>query len=161
MEFRIAKTFEESLSRLANEEQKAAKITVTDLQLDPSAPGLSFHKLDRAQDPNFASVRISRDLRLIVHQLHGNLLICYVGHHDNAYQWAERRKLEVHPTTGAAQIVEVREVVQDVIIPNYIVEDRPNRVSSPKLQMMSCSATASHPNGWMMSATQPRIRFST
>ena len=125
MEFRIAKTFEESLSRLTNDEQKAAKITVTDLQLDPSAPGLSFHKLDRAQDPNFASVRISRDLRLIVHQLHGNLLICYVGHHDNAYQWAERRKLEVHPTTGAAQIVEVREVVQDVIIPNYIVEDRP------------------------------------
>lgn len=125
MEFRIAKTFEESLSRLSNDEQKAAKITVTDLQLDPTAPGLSFHKLDRAQDPNFASVRISRDLRLIVHQLHGNLLICYVGHHDNAYQWAERRKLEVHPTTGAAQIVEVREVVQDVIIPNYIVEDRP------------------------------------
>lgn len=125
MEFRIAKTFEESLSRLTNDEQKAAKITVTDLQLDPSTPGLSFHKLDRAQDPNFASVRISRDLRLIVHQLHGNLLICYVGHHDNAYQWAERRKLEVHPTTGAAQIVEVREVVQDVIIPNYIIEDRP------------------------------------
>jgi mRNA-degrading endonuclease RelE of RelBE toxin-antitoxin system len=125
MEFRIAKTFEESLSRLTNEEQKSAKITVTDLQLNPLAPGLSFHKLDRAQDPNFASVRISRDLRLIVHQLQGNLLICYVGHHDDAYQWAERRKLAVHPTTGAAQIVEIREVVQDVIIPNYIVEDRP------------------------------------
>src|SRR5690349_13277462 len=119
MEFRIAKSFEESLSRLTNEDQKAAKITVTDLQLNALAPGLSFHKLDRAQDPNFASVRISRDLRLIVHQLHGNLLICYVGHHDDAYQWAERRKLAVHPTTGAAQLVEIREVIQDVIIPNY------------------------------------------
>jgi hypothetical protein len=125
MEFRIAKTFEESLSRLTNEDQKAAKITVTDLQLNPLAPGLSFHKLDRAQDPNFASVRISRDLRLVVHQLQGNLLICYVGHHDDAYRWAERRKLEVHPTTGAAQFVEIRETVQDIIIPNYIVEDRP------------------------------------
>jgi hypothetical protein len=125
MEFRIAKSFEESLGHLANEDQKAAKITVTDLQLNPSAPGLSFHKLDRAQDPNFASVRISRDLRLIVHQLQGNLLICYVGHHDDAYRWAERRKLEVHPTTGAAQLVEIRETIQDIIIPNYIVEDKP------------------------------------
>lgn len=31
MEFRIAKSFEESLSRLANEEQKAAKITFSRL----------------------------------------------------------------------------------------------------------------------------------
>ncbi len=125
MEFRIAKTFEESLSHLANEDQKAAKITVTDLQLNPTAPGLNFHKLDRAQDPNFASVRIGRDLRLIVHQLQGNLLICYVGHHDDAYRWAERRKLEVHPTTGAAQFVEIRETVKEIVIPHYVTEDRP------------------------------------
>jgi hypothetical protein len=30
-------------------------------------------------------------------------------HHDKAYDWAERRKLETHPTTGAAQLVEIRE----------------------------------------------------
>ena len=29
-------------------------------------------------------------------------MLCYVDHHDNAYQWAERRKLETHPKTGAA-----------------------------------------------------------
>jgi len=45
---------------------------------------MSFHKLDRAQDPNFATLRVSSDIRLIVHQVPGNLLICYVGHHDNA-----------------------------------------------------------------------------
>jgi superfamily I DNA/RNA helicase/mRNA-degrading endonuclease RelE of RelBE toxin-antitoxin system len=125
MEFRISKSFGESLSRLENEDQKAVKITVTDLQLNPFAPGLGFHKLDRAQDPNFASVRIGRDLRLIVHQLQGSLLLCYAGHHDDAYQWALRRKLEVHPTTGAAQLVEIRETIQEIIIPNYITEDRP------------------------------------
>ena len=49
MEFRIADTFTESLSRLTTQEQKATKTTAFDLQLDASAPGLSFHKLDRAK----------------------------------------------------------------------------------------------------------------
>jgi hypothetical protein len=63
---------------------------------------MSFHKLDHAQDPNFASVRVSRDIRLIVHQSRNSLLLCYAGHHDDAYHWAARRKLEIHPATGAA-----------------------------------------------------------
>jgi mRNA-degrading endonuclease RelE of RelBE toxin-antitoxin system len=124
MEFRIADTFVDSLARLSNQDQKAVKTTVFDLQVNPANPGMSFHKLDRAQDPNFASVRVSGDIRLIVHQANGNLLICYVGHHDDAYRWAERRKLETHPTTGAAQFVEIRETVQEIIIPSYITEER-------------------------------------
>ena len=84
----------------AAQEQKAAKTTAFDLQIDPSAPGLSFHKLDRAKDPNFWSVRVSSELRLIVHRTPSSLLLTYVGHHDDAYKWAERRKLERHPTTG-------------------------------------------------------------
>jgi mRNA-degrading endonuclease RelE of RelBE toxin-antitoxin system len=125
MEFRIADTFVDSLAKLSNEDQKAVKTTVFDLQVNPASPGMSFHKLDRAQDLNFASVRVSRDIRIIVHQSKGSLLICFVGHHDPAYRWAERRKLEIHPTTGAAQLVEIRETVQEIIIPNYITEDRP------------------------------------
>jgi hypothetical protein len=43
-----------------------------------------------------------------------SLLVAYVGHHDRAYAWAERRRIEAHPTTGAVQIVEVRERVEQV-----------------------------------------------
>ena len=46
-------------------------------------------------------------------------MLCYVNHHDKAYHWAERRKLETHPKTGAAQIVEVREAVREVVVPVY------------------------------------------
>ena len=46
MDFRIADTFTDSLARLTGDEQKAAKTTAFDLQLNPAAPGLSFHKLD-------------------------------------------------------------------------------------------------------------------
>lgn len=84
MEFRIADTFSESLARLTGEEQKAVKTTAFDLQLNPANPGMQFHRLERAKDPNFWSVR------------------------------------ERHPTTGAAQLVEVRETVREVVIPQYV-----------------------------------------
>ena len=61
MEFRIADTFAASLANLGNQDQKAIKTTVFDLQVNLASPGMSFHKLDRAQDPNFASVRVSSD----------------------------------------------------------------------------------------------------
>jgi hypothetical protein len=117
MEFRIADTFADSLARLTGDEQKAAKTTAFDLQLNPASPGLSLHKLDKAKDKNFWSVRVSGDLRVIVHKSQGSLLLCYVGHHDKAYRWAERRKLETHPKTGAAQFVEVRERVEEIKLP--------------------------------------------
>ena len=125
MEFRIADTFSESLAKLSNQEQKAVKTTAFDLQMNPANPGMQFHRLDKAKDPKFYSVRVGRDIRLIVHKTESNLLLCYVAHHDKAYQWAERRKLETHPTTGAAQLVEVRETVKEIIIPRYLEAEEP------------------------------------
>jgi UvrD-like helicase C-terminal domain/AAA domain len=104
-------------SSLTGAEQKAVKTTAFDLQLDPSAPSMSFHRLDRARDPNFWSVRVNADIRLIVHRTATSLLLCYVGHHDAAYGWAERRKIERHPPTGAAQFVEIRERVEEIAAP--------------------------------------------
>ena len=63
MEFRIADTFTDSLSRLTGDEQKAVKTTAFDLQLNPAHPSMSLHKLDKAKDKNFWSVRVSSDIR--------------------------------------------------------------------------------------------------
>ena len=48
-------------------------------------------------------------------------------HHDKAYDWAERRKLETHPKTGAAQLVEIRETVKEIVVPVY-VQTEPSEV---------------------------------
>src|SRR5882757_6152864 len=117
VEFRIADTFTASLARLNGTEQKAVKTTAFDLQLNLSSPGLRFHRLERPRDPNFWSVRVNEDIRLIVHRTPTGLLLCFVGHHDAAYAWAERRRIERHPTTGAAQLVELPERVEHVAIP--------------------------------------------
>lgn len=125
MQFLIADTFTDSLGRLTGEEQKAVKTTAFDLQLNPANPGMSFHKLDKAKDKNFWSVRVNSDIRVIVHKSEGSLLLCYVDHHDRAYHWAERRKLETHPKTGAAQLVEIRETVQEIVRPVYVQTELP------------------------------------
>src|SRR4030095_8445681 len=92
IEFRIADTFTDSLTRLTGEEQKAVKTTAFDLQISPAQPGMQFHKLEKSRDPIFWSIRVSRDVRLIIHKTEASLLLCYVDHHDEAYRWAERRK---------------------------------------------------------------------
>ncbi|MBN9070514.1 MAG: UvrD-helicase domain-containing protein [Rhizobiales bacterium] len=125
MIFCIADSFQTALRRLAAQEQKAVKETVFDLQINPSAPGLQFHRIDKSKDPNFWSMRVNRDIRLIVHKTEGSFLICYVDHHDDAYAWAERRRIETHPRTGAAQIVEVRERVQEIIVHKPVEVEQP------------------------------------
>lgn len=125
VQFRIANSFPKALDKLKAQEQKAAKITVYDLQQDPAAPGLRFHRVAGSKDPHFWSVRVNKDVRVIVHKTDDSFLICYVGHHDDAYKWAERRRIETHPNTGAVQIVEVRELVEDIAAPFFTKMDAP------------------------------------
>ena len=120
MQLHIADTFTASLARLTNEQQKAAKTTAFDLQVNPAEPGHSLHRVTGARDPNFWSARVNLDFRIIVHRTDEGVTLCYVGHHDDAYKCAERRKLETHPTTGAAQLVELREVIQEIAVPSYV-----------------------------------------
>jgi hypothetical protein len=115
--FLIADTFTASFNRLSSLDQKAVKASVFDLQMDSAGNGLQLHRIDKSKDPDFRSARVNRDIRLIVHKTGDSLLVAYVGHHDDSYAWAERRRIEAHPRTGAVQIVEVRERVEEVARP--------------------------------------------
>jgi hypothetical protein len=114
MNFLIADTFTDALARLPAADQKAAKTSAFDLQMNPEHPGLQMHRIDKSRDPNFWSARVNADLRLIVHKTESSLLLAYVDHHDKAYAWAQRRRIEAHPKTGAIQIVEVRERIEEL-----------------------------------------------
>jgi mRNA-degrading endonuclease RelE of RelBE toxin-antitoxin system len=156
MNFRIADTFTDSLARLSGDHQKAVKITAFELQMNPAAPGMQFHRLARAKDRHFWSVRVSRDVRLIVHRTEDSLLLAYVGHHDAAYQWAERRRLETHPWTGAAQWVEIRERVEEVVVPRYTERSAASEVlpfgAVPEDDLLRCGV----PLDWIS-----RVRVAT
>jgi hypothetical protein len=96
MDFRIAHTFTASLARLDGVEQKAVKTTAFDLRLKPSNPGLRFHRLDRARDPSFWSVRASDDILLT-----NSYKFVMVGH-------PERHGLSVYNTKPAASPFDYR-----------------------------------------------------
>lgn len=151
MEFRIAQTFTDSLTKLTGDEQKAVKTTAFDLQMNPANPSMKFHRLDKAKDKNFWSVRVSGDIRLIVHKTSSDFLLCYVDHHDRAYNWAERRKLETHPKTGAAQLVEIRERVKDIIVPKYVEVEQPAPPKLPLFESVSNDDLLSYgvPEEWL------------
>lgn len=61
VDFRIAETFTDRAG-LTGDEQKAVKTTAFDLQLNPASPGMQFHRLNKARDKNFWSVRVSGDI---------------------------------------------------------------------------------------------------
>ena len=79
-------------------------------QANPAHPGLRKHRLDKCRDPGFWSLRSTRDIRIILHDSEHGTLFCYADHHDKAYAWAEKRRLAANPTTGAMQMVMLREL---------------------------------------------------
>lgn len=106
-----ASTFTKALGRLSAAEQKQVKITTVDLALDPTGNGLQLHRVEAA--PGFWTARVSQDIRLVLHMDGARTLIAYVGHHDDAYRWAERRRLVPHERTGAMQFVEIIERTEE------------------------------------------------
>lgn len=117
MNFVMSDTFARALDRLASKDKvqaNLAKQAVTEFQLNPAQPGFSLERITKSKDPNFWSVRVNENLRIIAHRAVDTFTLCYVGRHDEAYDWAERRRFEVHPYTGAMQIVELRETVKEI-----------------------------------------------
>jgi hypothetical protein len=140
MNFHIADSFTAALTRLNAQEQKQAKTAAFDLQLNPAHPGLKMHRLTNGRDPNFWSIRVNDDIRIIVHKTDASFMLAYVDHHDKAYAWAERRRIEAHPRTGAIQIVEVHERIEDAgpLFAHVVPEPEP----MPAVQPVATPASA-------------------
>lgn len=116
MHLNLSPSFQKSLARLTKQEQGLVKQTVMDFLLDPTAAGFRLHALNM-RERRFHSISPNMDLRVIVLKDGDRHVMMYVDHHDNAYCWAERRRVEAHPVTGAAQLVEMRERVEEHLIP--------------------------------------------
>jgi superfamily I DNA/RNA helicase len=85
-------------------------------QSDPTAPGINYEKINTARDPNLRSVRIDQDWRGIVFKpAQGEVyVLLHVAHHDDAYHWAENRKVAINPVTGAMQLVVLESAAEAV-----------------------------------------------
>lgn len=112
-----ADTYLQSLHRLEAREQTNVKAAAMDFFTDVSQHGkprvgLRYHRIDRTvRDPGIRSFSVG-SLRVIVHENGGDYVLLYVDHHDPAYDWASRRRLQPNPETGAMQLTSIEEVTQ-------------------------------------------------
>ena len=103
----------ESLLKLTPHEQSQANKAVMLFQQDPQHSSLHYEKLSAFKDNKVRSIRANQDVRIILAAAEKEdlYLMLYVDHHEPAYKWAEKRKIEINPNTGSLQVFIVEESV--------------------------------------------------
>src|SRR5690554_6906551 len=95
-----------SLLKLTPNEQSQATKAVLQFQQDPLHSSLHYEKLTACRDSKLRSIRANQDVRIILAAAEREdlYLMLYVDHHDAAYDWGAKRKVEVNPNTGSVQV---------------------------------------------------------
>lgn len=108
----LSQDFLLQLSKLPSTVHSKVMKWAIQFQSDPTSPGINYENINGARDSNLKSVRLDRDWRGIVFKPSSGdvYVLLYVDHHDDAYRWAENRKLSINPVTGAMQMVVVESV---------------------------------------------------
>ena len=105
----LAQDFLSNLSKLPSSIQSKVLKWALKFQSDPTANGINYETIKAARDKNLRSVRIDQDWRGIVFKPDkGDVyVLMYVDKHDDAYRWAESRRVAINPVTGALQLFAV------------------------------------------------------
>jgi len=112
----ISSDFLTAFARLPRQIQGKVTEFVNKFRNNPMSSGINYEKLNSVIDKKICSVRIDDAYRGIVvrQQETGVYLLLWVDHHDEAYQWAARKRCEVNPKTGAIQVFDVQIVAENV-----------------------------------------------
>ena len=118
----ISSDFLTAFARLPRQVQGKVTEFVNKFRNNPKASGINYEKLNMGIDKKICSVRIDDTYRGIVvrQQETGVYLLLWVDHHDEAYQWASKKRCEVNSKTGAIQVYDVRTVVEKISVPEKV-----------------------------------------
>lgn len=116
MQVAFAKTYFEALTKLTPNEQSLVNKALLKFQADPNLPGLNYEKLGACRDDKMRSLRVNQDVRIILASASKQqiYLVLHVDHHNDAYAWAQNRKVEINPNTGSLQVFDVQESIEAV-----------------------------------------------
>lgn len=120
----IAGDFLAAFAKIPKKQQKKVQEFISKFRQDPMSSGINYEKVRDAKTANVHSVRIDQTYRGIVLKPEtGNLyMLMWVAHHDDAYDWARRHDCQIHPSTGAIQVINV-EHVEEVSVQKAIVTE--------------------------------------
>jgi superfamily I DNA/RNA helicase len=112
----LSDDFLRSFAAIPRDRQQAVMKFVSQFRQNPTSPGINYEKIRDAADPSMRSVRIDQNYRGIVLKPDKGNVYCllWVDKHDDAYEWAARRRVAINPEIGNIQVFEAvlaREVV--------------------------------------------------
>lgn len=115
----ISSDFLTAFARLPRNIQGKVTVFLNKFRIDPLSPGINYEKLTKGIDKKIYSVRIDDTYRGIVAREPetGVFLLLWVDHHDEAYDWAARKRCEVNKKTGTVQIFDVQTIKEEVSEP--------------------------------------------
>lgn len=107
----ISQDFFTSFAALPKSKQNRVMEFLSKFRSNPEANGFNYEKIQNASDPNMRSVRIDDTYRaILIREDDTNVyLLLWVDHHDEAYDWAVRKRCVVNHTTGSIQVYETQE----------------------------------------------------
>ena len=112
----ISQDFFNSFAALPKGKQNRVMEFLSKFRSNPEANGFNYEKIQNASDPNMRSVRIDDTYRAILIREDGTnvYLLLWVDHHDEAYEWAVRKRCILNHTTGSIQVYETQAAAQPV-----------------------------------------------
>ncbi len=111
----ISQDFFTSFAALPKNKQNKVMEFLSKFRSNPEANGFNYEKIQNASDPNMRSVRVDDAYRaILIREDETNVyLLLWVDHHDEAYDWAVRKRCILNHTTGSIQVYEAQETAPE------------------------------------------------
>ena len=97
-----ADSFRSAADKLSRRERKKTRKTVKHIREGYAASGLDRKKIEA----NIYAYRVNDDIRIISYEENADATLLYVDHHDDAYNWIERREISM----ASSDTIRIKEV---------------------------------------------------
>lgn len=101
-----SKDFKESVEKLDAVIRGKVLSTLMQFQTDKNSPGLNLERLNDCKDSRMSSIRVDRAYRIILIWLAEQqaYVLLYAAMHDDAYDWAKSKRVNVNSATTTVQL---------------------------------------------------------
>jgi hypothetical protein len=104
LQIALTHTFVSAMAGLEPAATKRVAAFLDKLLRDPRAASLHAELVHSAPDRDVRSLRVTGELRAIARLVGDELLLLFVGHHDEAYSWAAEHCYGCEPPGGGNRI---------------------------------------------------------
>jgi hypothetical protein len=107
----ISDDFLKAFAGIPRDRQQAVIQFLSKFRHNPTSAGINYEKIRDAADDGMRSVRIDQNYRgIVLKPAQGNVYcLLWIDKHDEAYEWARRHRISIHPELGSIQVFEAHQ----------------------------------------------------